>query len=376
MSAAASRPGVRRGVRLLVAGIAVVLATGLVAPIGAVAAAAPAHVVTPSLRPLAAAFASWPPRAATPPRLVTRCGASLCLDQTPWRINGGSTNGNPTNGQTPDANIALALQLGVNTIRLTDFTAQPGRLNAGEYVESEWVGVDNMIAKAAANHLKVELDLSTYRNFLESQSPTFNPYTYDWTKFLTFVANRRNTVTGVRYGSDSTIALVSFAGETEAPDHTDSKNRGVTAAQLVAFYSKVMTLWGTLAPQQLRIPGGLYFLTDTTMPWQQIFSLPSCDVMAIHSYSSDDEQSQPAVEALAKQLHKPWIVEEFGFSTHDYPVDTVRAAAFNRQYDLGLTNGANGVSWWNIDPGAIAAAAYPRTVAAIVAKNTGPALKR
>jgi hypothetical protein len=309
-------------------------------------------------------------------RVVTRCGAQLCLDRTPWRLNGGSTNGNPTNGQTPDGNIALALQLRVNTIRLTDFLAQPGRLNSHEYEESQWVGVDRMIAKAAANHLKVELDLSTYRNFLESQSATFNPYTYDWTKFLTFVANRRNTVSGVRYGSDSTIALVSFAGEAEAPSHTYSKNRGVTATQLVAFYNKVLTLWGQLAPQQLRTPGGLYFLTDTTMPWRQIFSLPGCDVIAVHSYSLDDEQSQPAVAALGRQLGKPWILEEFGFSAADHPTDIGRAAAFDRQYNLGITHGAAGVSWWNIDPAAIAAAAYPRTMASIQAKNAGPAVKR
>lgn len=309
-------------------------------------------------------------------RVVTKCGAQLCLDRTPWRLNGGSTNGNPNNGQTPDGNIALALQLRVNTIRLTDFLSQPGRLDSHEYEESQWVGVDRMIAKAAAGHLKVELDLSTYRNFLESQSATFNPYTYDWTKFLTFVANRRNTVSGVRYGSDSTIALVSFAGETSAPDHSYSKIRGVTAAQLVSFYDKVTTLWGKLAPQQLRTPGGLYFLTDTTMPWRQIFSLPGCDVIAVHSYSSDDEQSQPAVAALGKQLNKPWILEEFGFAAADHPTDAGRAAAFDRQYSLALSRGAAGVSWWNIDPGAIAAASYPRTVATIQAKNAGPAVTR
>ena len=183
-------------------------------------------------------------------------------------------------------------------------------------------------------------------------------------------------MSGVRYGSDSTIALVSFAGETEAPDHSYSKVRGVTAAQLVSFYDRVLTLWGKLAPQQLRVPGGLYFLTDSTMPWRQIFSLPGCDVIAVHSYSVDDEQSQPAVAALANQLKKPWIVEEFGFSAHEHPVDSARAAAFNRQYNLALNNGADGVAWWNIDPAAIAVAAFPMTTAAIQAKNVGPAIKR
>ena len=317
-----------------------------------------------------------PTPAGTPARLVTVCGVGLCMDGAPWRLNGGSTNGNPDNGQTSQGNLALALALGVNTVRLTDFISRPGPIGVHEYQESQWVGVDQMIALAAVNHLKVELDLSTYRNFLESQSHTFNPYTYDWTKFLTFVANRRNTVTGSRYGSDTTIAFVSFAGETEAPDHSYSKARGVTAGQLISFYDKVMTLWGKLAPGQIRIPGGLYFLTDPTMPWRQIYSLPSCDLPAIHSYSTSDERSQPAVSQLARQLGKPWIVEEFGFSAKDFPKDTARAADFARQYDLALTNGAAGVAWWNIDPAAVDAGSFPLTVAAIKAKNAGPAARR
>lgn len=309
-------------------------------------------------------------------RVVTICGVGLCMDGRPWRINGGSTNGNPNYSQTPDSNVALAVNLRVNTLRLTDFIAEPGQLGKQEYEETQWVAVDGMIARAAAKGLKVELDLATYRNFLMSQSSSFNPYTYDWTKFLVLVANRINTVTGARYGSDSTIAFVSFAGESGAPDNGDSLARGVTASQLVSFYDRVMTLWGTLAPGQIRIPGGLFFLTDSTMPWRQIFALSSCDLPAIHSYSVQDEQAEPAVEKLARSLGKPWILEEFGFSYDDYSSDAARAAGFLRQYDLALSNGAAGVGWWNIDPAAIDVSAYPRTIAAIQAKNSGTAAKR
>lgn len=308
--------------------------------------------------------------------VVTICGVALCMNGQPWQLNGGSTNGNPHGNQTPDGNVALALDLRVNTLRLTNFLSQSGQLGAQEYSESQWVGVDGMIARAAANGLKVELDLATYRNFLQAQSPTFNPYTYDWTRFLTFVADRVNTLTGVRYGSDPTIAFVSFAGETEAPDHADSTARGVTAPQLVSFYDKVMTLWGKLAPGQLRIPGGLYFLTDSTMPWRAIFALASCDLPAIHSYSTSDEQSQPAVAQLAHELGKPWIVEEFGFSAKNYTSDAARAAGFSRQYNLARSNGAAGVAWWNINPGSIDPTAFPKTVAAVQAQNVGPAARR
>ena len=301
---------------------------------------------------------------------VTVGASELCWGGRVWRVNGGSTNGNPRGDQTADGNVALALDLQVNTIRLTDFIPHPGTLGVDEYDQTRWAGVDNMIALAGKNNLKVELDLSTYGNFLESQSSTFNPYTYDWKPFLTFVANRINTVTGKRYGSDPTITFVSFAGETGAPDQSGSKARGVTGPQLIAFYDKVMTTWGTLAPGQIRIPGGLFFLTDTTMPWREIFALPSCDLPAIHSYSPADESAQPTVNAYVKSLGKPWLLEEFGFGANNYSSDADRAADFNRQYDLALHNGAAGVSWWNINPGSLNPTTAPLTATAIRAHNT------
>ena len=313
---------------------------------------------------------------ASPRRQVTVCGTRLCMDGWPWRVNGGSTNGSPSGGQTQDGNFSLALDLKLNTIRLTDFIRQPGRLGVGEYDPQRWADVDQMIARAAARNLKVELDLSTYRNFLASQSPTFNPYTYNWTPFLTFVANRTNTVTGMRYGSDPTIAFVAFAGETEAPDHTDSLRRGVTKHQLVTFYDSVMTLWGTLAPGQIRIPGGMLFLNEKNMPWREIFALKSCDLPAMHSYSGADEKSMPVLSAFASSLGKPWLLEEFGFSTKDYPTDAVRAAAFNRQQDLAVNAGAAGVAFWNLNRQTLDPSTAPLTAAAIRARNTGPAALR
>ncbi len=313
---------------------------------------------------------------ATPDHLVTICGSRLCMGGAPWRVNGGSSNGNPRFSQSPAANIGLAVNLRVNTVRLTDFIPRPGRLGIDEYAAAQWQGVDGMIARAEQNNLKIELDLSTYRNFLQSQSPTFNPYTYSWTPFLTFVANRTNTVTGKRYGSDAGIAFVSFAGETGAPDQSESKARGVTATQLVSFYDKVMTTWGRLAPGQIRIPGGLFFLTDTTMPWREIFALSSCDLPAIHSYSTSDEKAQPVVAAYMASLAKPWYLEEFGFGAANYPSDTARAADFNRQEDLALKSGAQGVSFWNIDAPALNVTTAPLTAAAIRARSTGMAAIR
>jgi len=150
----------------------------------------------------------------------------------------------------------------------------------------------------------------------------------------------------------------------------------VTATQLVSFYDKVMTTWGRLAPGQIRIPGGLFFLTDTTMPWREIFALSSCDLPAIHSYSTSDEKAQPVVAAYMASLAKPWYLEEFGFGAANYPSDTARAADFNRQEDLALKSGAQGVSFWNIDAPALNVTTAPLTAAAIRARSTGMAAIR
>ena len=48
-----------------------------------------------------------------------------------------------------------------------------------------------------------------------SKARGLNPYTVDWVPFLTFVVSRVNTTSGIRYGDDRTIAMISFAGEVD-----------------------------------------------------------------------------------------------------------------------------------------------------------------
>lgn len=313
-----------------------------------------------------------------PPR-VTLCDRALCINGQNWRPNGGSTNGNASGSQSASGNVAIANYLKVNVIRLTDFIkgTSPG---ASEYDAATWAGVDKTISIAAQNHLYVELDLSTYRNMLENTSSTLNMYTYNWTPFLTWVANRTNTVTGVRYGSDPTIAFVSFAGEVQTLGSAAYTARGISSQNLVDFFTSVCTTWGKLAPGQLRIPGGLFHMTDPNMPWRQIDSLPNCDLPAMHSYSPDDESMMAPLNSLAASLNKPWLLEEFGYTTANYPIDSDRATQFTSTYRLADSNHAVGSLFWNIDPGVGTSthavnSAYPLTAAAVQARSGGTAFR-
>lgn len=247
--------------------------------------------------------------------------------------------------QDPDGSVAQATALGLNTIRITDFLDADGAPTAAAFDETRWRRVDRLIAAASAAGLHVVLDLSSYRNLLKASGR--NPYTYDWSSFLSFAADRRNTVTKLRYGDDPTIALVGFAGEVDAVNGGDN-TYGLTTAQLTDFFRQVEGHWHRAAPRQLLTAGGLMQLDwDSGIGWKAIFDLPHNDVDAIHVYSSRDrDKSLPAVAVYSRTIGKPWITEEFG-----YPAalgDGRRASAFAATYDLNERHGSAGVGFWNV----------------------------
>ena len=83
------------------------------------------------------------------------------------------------------------------------------------------------------------LDLSTYRNRLLNGGKV-NPYgriQYPRSdKFIAWVLNRRNSVSGATYANDPTIAYVAIAGEPAAPRGGDALRP--TTAELTAFYKR------------------------------------------------------------------------------------------------------------------------------------------
>ena len=136
--------------------------------------------------------------------------------------------------------MGRAKTAGLNTVRLVNFLNESGSISSAPYNEWHWARVDRVLAEAASARIKVIFDLSTFRNMLANAGR--NPYTHDWNDFLRFAATRRNTVTGVRYADDPTIALVSIAGEVE-PINTSSNTLGVTSDQVTTFFRRAFTTW-------------------------------------------------------------------------------------------------------------------------------------
>jgi hypothetical protein len=164
---------------------------------------------------------------------------------------------------------------------------------------------------------------------------------------VAFVTQRSNTVSGVRYADDPTIAVVAFAGEVE-PLNTPANAIGITPQQVTSFFERTMGAWRAVDAHHLLSSGGLLQLDwDSGIDWRAIFGLADDDVCSIHDYSNADQMvTTPAVATYCGSLGKPWITEEFGWA--QATGDATRAAAFSAMYALQVRYAAAGVAFWNL----------------------------
>lgn len=286
-----------------------------------------------------------PPPPPPPPStssFVGRCGLSLCLGGSRWYLYGAS---DLTGLDSPETWSSMAVAGGLNTIRIVNFLDENGSSGTAAYDEWHWQRVDRVIASARSHGLHVLLDLSTYRNLLKHSG--VDPYALDWQPFLSFVANRTNTVTGATYASDPTIALVAFAGEVE-PINSGANTLGVTTTELTTFYARTFSEWKALDPNHLVSPGGFLQIDwNSGIDWRAIFGLADNDVCSIHNYSSKDTSiTTPNVSAYCASIGRPWITEEFGWEQSIG--DSARAVNFQSMYTLQVANGSAGVAFWNL----------------------------
>jgi endo-1,4-beta-mannosidase len=294
---------------------------------------------------------------------VKRSGTQFLLNGRQWKMYGGSNYGtiNPGAAGTIAGTTSLAVSAKLNTVRLVNYLDESGVDSNAPYDESSWRRVDQSLASLAKSGLKAILDLSTYRNYLQNHAlaagSTLTPYSQDWGPFIHFVATRKNTVNRVLYKNDPTIAIVSFAGEPNAPNSEEPLKP--TREELTNFYSRVLSQWRALDPNHLLSSGGLDQIDweerfnnpdGSGIDWQAIFALPGNDVPSIHNYGLTKVPStdyvSPKVSAYCAQLGKPWITEEFGFSQAEG--DSARAAHYQQIYDEQSTYGSAGVLFWNL----------------------------
>lgn len=273
---------------------------------------------------------------------VKVCGVHLCIDGKQWE---------PYFASTYDAShhlqwdIDTAAQGHLNTLRITNFLDENGNPQTAPYNEAHWRIVDQLIVGARAKGLHIILDLSTYRN-MTTQDETHNPYLVDWKPFLTFVINRVNTFTNVRYGDDPTIAMFALAGEVNPPNGTNPLHE--TTQQIDAFFTRTAREFKTLDHNHLLSPGGLYqFSWNSGVDYKTVFSNPDLDICAVHSPPTGPDAAITA--RYCASIHKPWLWEEF-FDPQGVG-DQARAQFFQQTYHIEKQLDAAGIGFWNLGPG-------------------------
>src|SRR5579884_1823319 len=273
-------------------------------PAPATAAAAPA-APAPSATAASGAFQDGPVvvlQDGQVPTGVTVCGAQLCLNGAPWTIHGATAYGHYSD---PSGEIALAKAENLNTLELVEFDSQYHQLSDVESAAT-WDRVDAFIAAAGQAGLHVILHLAEYGQSLDAagQCATCT----DWGPYLSFIANRVNTVSGVRYADDPTIAMVELWGEIPMP------NGGVngTAQDMLNFFQRTLAEWHQDAPNILVSTGGFSYLNlyqNGGIPWQQIMSDPNNAVCGAEVNSTGDlDTTVPMVRSYCAGIGKGYFL--------------------------------------------------------------------
>ena len=290
---------------------------------------------------------------------VVVCGMQLCLRGAPFRIHGATGYGTYDN---PASEISLAQAGDVSTLELSEFDSQYHDLSDVESAAT-WDRVDAFIAAASQANMHVILNLSEYGQSLQAAGQTATAV--DWGPYLSFIANRTNSVTGVMYKDDPTIAMVELFGEICYPGETDSTcpaGTTGTADQMSAFFARSEAEWHADAPNILVSSGGFSHLNGTTgIPWQTIVADPLNATCDIEVNSPDDvSQSVATFTSYCQQLDKPWFLAAWSscYDSPSYPFTTVTDAAMaSHASDMyNLADGqapaayeAIGSDFWNLD---------------------------
>jgi hypothetical protein len=340
------------------------------APTAATATPSPAPSSTPGPTPT-------PTPTPTPSSFVSTCGTGLCIDGSRFDERGATAYGQYAD---PVDEVALAKLAHLNTLELVEFDTRYHTLSDTES-SATWDRVDAFIAAAGAGGQHGILNLS--ENGQSLQAAGQGPVTTDWGPYLRFIADRVNSVTGVRYADDPTIAMVELWGEIPAPNYPNPVG---TTQQITDFYTRSLAEWTSDAPNILVSSGGFSYINDPNsgIDWKTIMADPdnaTCDVEV--NSTGDLSVSVPNVSAYCRSLGKPWFLAAwsacFGASRGSWDLDywsSDAAMAAHARAMIGVADGVSvpaplGDDFWNIgDTAAVTGTCdigpqFPLTFAAI-----------
>ena len=250
-----------------------------------------------------------------------------------------------------------------------------------EWNEAEFVFLDQVIAEAARNNLRVQLCLANWWRDtggvtqylrwagLNGADDDKAPFGVDNGKAMAFYTNetarqlyrehlqkiaaRRNSVTGILYRDDPTIFGYELINEAQCVTGRWQERR--------AWIAEMSAYLKSLDPDHLIAPGEWgYRSAAERREWLSDHAIANIDYCDAHNYPRDDHDSfvdSPKALgefianriAAAYSLRKPLVIGEFGMGADGYngfsQIDWYRG-----YFDHAARDGAGGVMFWIITP--------------------------
>jgi hypothetical protein len=301
-------------------------------------------------------------RPTTAAGFVSVSGQQLMLNGQQWIQHGATVYGWGMNNRS--ALISLAQSAGLNCIEPVNFESNFNDVSTS-MTEATWVPIDDLLARCRTAGLKLLLNLSGYGHSLAANGQ--KPTNVDWNTYLSFVMNRVNTINGITYKNDNTIAKIELYGEVAAPNYSEPM-RGTTA-ETTAFFSRTLGQLRALTSNHVISTGGFSYLDSDSsgIDWQTIMSGVNNQICDIEINSMPDRNiAVPNVAAYAVSIGKPWFlaafsscqgVAGFGGDANHWANDSLMADHFEDCYRIARaanatapapSNAACGAHFWNL----------------------------
>src|SRR5215831_10720317 len=252
-----------------------------------------------------------------------------------------------------------------------------------EWNEPEFAFLDQVLAEAAKNNLRVQLCLanwwrdtggiSQYLRWsgINGADDDAYPFGLNLEKAMLFysnetarrlyraqlekIATRRNSVTGVLYKDDPTIFGYELINEAQCLTGRWEERR--------SWINEMSSYLRSLDPDHLIAPGEWgYRSAAERREWLADHALPNIDYCDVHNYPKDDRDSfvdspkalNEFVEnrvAAAYSLKKPLVFGEFGMGPEGYH-GTSEVEWYRAYFEHTARDGAGGAMFWIITPDA------------------------
>ncbi|KAI9007290.1 glycoside hydrolase superfamily [Gaertneriomyces semiglobifer] len=305
----------------------------------AVNSVAPTTPGTPTARPSPTSKPSptSTPVPSEPPRqaFITRRGSTLYEGSQPFRFISVNVPSLLINGDKPDNGwvypepyeqddqMRSVAGLGGRVARTYTLSVKYHITGANSYSERGFVALDNAIAAASRHGVRLIIpfinhDITAYgtggdayfygsyaafANLRGSRRAeaffTDSVVIEDFKKFISYVLNRRNTVTGVRYGDDPTILAWQTGNELGGWEGAPAPAEWLsTIAAHIKSHAKQLVMDGTI--------GG-------TQRWRGLRD-PNIDIFTNHYYGVNDKDPMRRHAQVAADSGKAFIAGEYGLT--------------------------------------------------------------